>query len=451
MKFPPVNAPSPLQKFRWPALTLVALCLGLPVGRAIRSALYSPPVASTPAPSPKPPTRNTPATSLESVSDEAVEAEISRLVGNVSSFAGTRTPAQVIDAISAANNEKSDLKRFADIYEAVSELGRNDLADALKRAREENNAIAIRAIERRWAEIDPLGAAKLVSESGGTMKLDDAFFASWSKINPSAALSWLESLPDGDQKSSARNSVLNSIAKTDPQRALDLASQLAEGADRSQLINRALDTLSAKDPALALAAARSLPEGPSRTAGLDNVVSKLASSNLEEAQRILAELPPNTLTSAGSSIASALAKTDPEKALAWANTLPEGTTRASAYGALANAWASKDVEAAATWLDKLPQGQSRDSAVAAFAGRTAPRDPEGATLWASTLPPGDLRNSVLGRTLSIWQRTNAQAATDWITSTPGLTPEERANLTKAAQEPPDRRRFRGSPQNQPGQ
>lgn len=450
----PVNIPRSLQQLRWPVTTIAALCLGLPIGRVLRKTLASPaPISSQTAAAVSPASvSNSPqAQSLDALSDEAVEAEISRLIGSPSSLAGTRSPAQVLDAISSAFKETSDLKRFAATYEAISELGRDDLAEAMRRAREENNPIAIRALERRWAEVDPLGAAKLWVESGGTTKLGDAFFGSWSKVNPNAALRWFTELPDGDQKKEARNSILNSVAKSDPQRAIDFASQLPEGPDRSQLVSKALETLSAKDPAQALAAARSLPDGNSRKTALDTVISKIATSNLEEAQRLIAELPPNTVSGAGSNVAAALAKNDPTKALAWAETLPEGSTREGAFASLASTWAGKDVEAAAQWLDKLPKGTSRDSAVAGFASRTAPRDPEGATAWASTLPAGEQRNTVLQRTLSIWQRTNAQAATEWITTAPGLSDAERANLTKAAQQPPDPRRFRQLQQSQAGQ
>jgi hypothetical protein len=425
----------------------------MPLGRALRGIITPPssyPLSATPK-LPAPAAIPAQAQNLDALSDEAVEAEIARLIGNPSSLAGTRTPAQVLDAISEAFKQPSDLKRFSATYEAISELGRNDLAEALRRAREENNPIAIRALERRWAEIDPLGAAKLWAESGGSTKLGDAFFSSWSKVNPDSALRWFSQLPDGDQKKQARNSILNGVARSDPQRAIDFANQLPEGTDRTQLVNRALDALSAKDPAQALAAARSLPDGDSRKTALDTVVSKIATTNLEEAQRLIAELPANTVSGATGNVAAALTKNDPSKALAWAETLPEGASRQSAFASLASTWAGKDVEAVAQWLDKLPGGASRDSAVAGFASRTAPRDPEGATAWASTLPAGEQRNTVLQRTLSIWQRTNAQAASEWISSSPGLSAEERANLTKAAQQPPDPRRFRQFQPPQAGQ
>jgi hypothetical protein len=84
------------------------------------------------------------------------------------------TPQQSIDAISAAFNDKSDLRRFLGIYEAASELGKDDIAAALERAKAEDNPIAVRALERRWAEVDPVGAIKARKE-GKAQPFGDAF------------------------------------------------------------------------------------------------------------------------------------------------------------------------------------------------------------------------------------------------------------------------------------
>jgi hypothetical protein len=354
----------------------------------------------------------------------------------MSAAAGTRTPVQTMDAITTAYAEKSDLRRFLGIYEAASELGKDDVAEALARARAEDNPIAVRALERRWAEVDPLGAVKAWTE-GKAQPLGDAFFTAWAKSNPASALRWFSTLDDGDFKNQTRTLILERVAKTDPQRALDFANQMPEGQDQNQLVTKALASMGAKSPEEALAAANRLPEGPGRKAGLDSVVGQIASTNLEEAKKLIAELPPNTVSSAANMIAMGLVRQDVDKAFEWANSLPEGQSRDSAYGGIAREWASRDVVAAATWLDTLPKGTARDSAVASFANRTAPRDPEGATLWASTLPPGDQRTSTLSQTVGIWKRTNPAAAADWINTAPGLTADERTYLFQAQGPRPD--------------
>ena len=439
-ELPPTAFLSALQRHRWLALSLAALGLGLPVGRSLRAYLSqglpnaTPPLLAPSAPSLS---SNTTASPPQSdISDAAVEDEVARLLGAPSPLAGVRTPAELFDAIAAASKDPSEMRRFLATYEAVSLLGKEDIEEAYRRARADRDNVALRALERRWAEVDPLGAAKLWAEGKGAPELTEAFFSNWSKIDPRGALQWLSTLPQDEAKSKVRAQILSGLAKSDPQRAMDYASQMAEGPDRTQLITRALDTLVLKDPAAAFAMAKNLPGGDAQRAALDSVISKIAGRNPGQAQKLLAELPANTLTEAGGEIASALAKKDPGQAVQWAAALPEGQTRDGAFGSLASAWASKDVEGAAQWLDQLPKGSSRDAAVAGFASRLAPRDPEGATAWAATLAPGEQRNLTLQRTLWIWQRVNARAAKEWIETAPGFTDVERARLTQAAQQFP---------------
>ncbi len=433
-----------------PVLTVAAVLLGIPLGRSLRGT----PKATGPSPGPSAASGGQTASGIGfakpavkpaavEADDAATDAEFARLLGDRPLAESKRTPVQIMDGISAAYQEKSELRRFLGIYESVAELGKESIGEALERARKENNAIAIRALERRWAELDPETAIKEWQE-GKAKPPGDAFFGAWAKSNPAGALRWFASLPEGEVRKEASVAVLDRIAKADPLRALDFANQLPEGKDQSLLVTRALGALSAKDPNTALAAAQGLPEGAGRRAGLDSVVTQIATTNLEEAQRVAKELPPNTLSGAGSVIAGALVKQSPEGALEWAGTLPDGATKASAYAGIAREWASRDVVAAATWLDTLPKGPERDSAVASFANRTAPRDPEGATAWASTLPQGEQRTAVLTQTLAIWQRLNPEAANEWLAKATDISPSEREALSQAASQRFDPSRFRSN-------
>ena len=437
----PVNTSPSTNLLRHYGPTACAVVIGVWVGHTLR--------APKPTPTLEPHTPRPPAQAIARApevqrppenTDASVEAEVARLLGGAPLGESARNATEVMDAISAANNEKSDLRKFLATYEAVSQLGKGALLEAFERATTENNPTAIRALERRWAEIDPLGAAKASAEKK-IGSLSEAFCEAWAKSDPAGALQWFAGLENGDQKNVARASVLNRIATTDPFRALDYANQMPAGDDQKQLLSRALATLGKKDPAEAFAAAQTLPEGDVRRAGLDAVLTQVASTNVAEAQRLLSELPPNSVSSATAVIASRLVRENPQTALDFASTLPEGAGREAAFGALAREWAGRDVEATAKWLDSVPKGAARDSAVASFATRTAPRDPEGATVWASTLPPSKQRSATLTQTISIWLRTDPAAATEYIKTAKELSDDERKALSQVQPGRPDLQRF----------
>lgn len=431
------------QKIRLPLVLSASFLLGLPLGRVLFPENSSP--APTAATNREADTRvaNEPV-GASTNADDSLDNEISKLLGGNSNSPANRTPAELIAEISAALSIKSELQRFSAIYEAVNRLGRDDLAEALRKAVADNNAIAIRAIQRRWAEVDPVGAAKLAQQEGQNLDLGDAFYAAWAKLNPSAALNFVSALAGDEKRNGPRQIVFNAIAKSDPRKAIDLSTSLPESNEKNRMLATAIETIAQTNSSEAMQLAKTLPEGDSRRAAIDAVITKVASTNISEAQAMLANLPPNTARESAAAIANLLFKDSRDSATQWANALPEGETKASAFSSIASNLAGSDVESAASWIESLPKGPSRDSAVAAFAGRTAFRDPEGATEWASTIPPGELRNNVLQRTLSIWQRTNSQAASQWIDKSPALSDAERTDLSKASQTPPEPRRFRRS-------
>ena len=421
--------------FLWAAVGFAATLAGVPLGQQLRSGLSAERPSgpqfvagkndrSNEATGPVP---TSGVSSRDDLSDDAIETELSSLFGASSRTGGSRSAIEAMDALSAANEEKSDLRRYLLIYEAVNELGRNDFEAALLRARKENNHIAQRALERRWAEVDPLSAAKAWA-AGSEKLVGDSFFASWVKINASSALTWFSELEEGPQKQKARELVLDRVAKSDPQRALDFANQITNEKDRNALVARSLKTVGDSDISQAITLARALPEGTTRDTALDTVITQIASTDLAAAQKLIEETPQGNFSRAAASVAAGLLKQSPGQAVSWANALPEGLAKESAYAGIAREWSTRDLEAAAGWLDTLPSGAPRDAAVLSFAGRNAARDPEGATLWASTLPSSDSRTNLLMITVRNWQRSNPEAVQKWIETAEGLSAAERESL-----------------------
>ena len=434
-----VNSARPHSTLLWAAVGIAAVIVGVPLGQQLRSVFSAAPSGEsekirTPreltsgAAQSNIPANPTDHSTEDTLSDDAIEAELSRLLGASSRAGGSRSTIEVMDAISAANQEKSDLRRYLLIYEAVSELGRSDFEAALIRARKENNSIAQRAIERRWAEVDPLSAAKAWAD-GSEKLVGDSFFSSWVKINPSSALTWFSGLEEGPQRQKARELILERVAKYDPQRALDFSNQITNEKDRNALVARSLKTVAESDLPQAITLARSLPEGTTRDTALDTVITQIASTDLASAQKLIAENPNGTFSRASASVAAGLLKQSPVQAVAWADSLPEGSAKEAAYAGIAREWSTRDMEAVAEWLDKLPASAARDAAVVSFAGRNAARDPEGATLWAATLPNSDSKKGLLMMTVRNWQRTNPEAAQKWIDTAEGLSAAEKESLS----------------------
>jgi hypothetical protein len=74
--------------------------------------------------------------------------------------------------------------------------------------------------------------------------------------------------------------------------------------------------------------------------------------------------------------------------------VPDEVSRERAF-ALATAWTEKDYLAAGKWLNSAPDSPEKSAVASAYAATTYPYDPEGAMQWIETLPQGPDRTRAL--------------------------------------------------------
>jgi hypothetical protein len=74
--------------------------------------------------------------------------------------------------------------------------------------------------------------------------------------------------------------------------------------------------------------------------------------------------------------------------------LPDDVAKERAFE-LATAWTEKDYLAAGKWLNSAPAGPEKSAVASAYAAKVYPYDPEGAMQWIQTLPEGSDRSKAL--------------------------------------------------------
>ncbi len=239
-------------------------------------------------------------------------------------------------------------------------------------------------------------AAALIAraESGFGRDRLEYFLRSWMSHDSTAALRWLDALPNASLREEILRSSFDFSAYEDPQNLFALARRLPADAKRAQAIDKVLGEWSQKDPAAALAWLDS-PEG-----------ARLAGPEAAQVARI-----------------GALARQDPAAALATWHTLASEDTRRHTAPDLARAWALAAPEAAADWLfAQIPEGANPCDPNAvhslgpdeseSYWRRMQPywrhadacnqigaawiaRDPTGFVSWVETLPDADRQRSAL--------------------------------------------------------
>lgn len=188
----------------------------------------------------------------------------------------------------------------------------------------------------------------------------------WAIKDAQAALAWLETLPDSNQRNHLIDNCLMSPFGLQTEDFLAFALRLPESPDRDKKISDQINNWASRDPDAALAwlADHDSPALASVAAGVQGT------------------------------LLARLAESDPAAALAKWQSLPVGLDQASAAGPLATAWAKTDPAAASVWLTaqitSFPSAAQKSDAIRSFAGAWSQTDVASAARWMTdqlaTLP-----------------------------------------------------------------
>ncbi len=191
-------------------------------------------------------------------------------------------------------------------------------------------------------------------------------------------------------------SLLNSWAETDPTAALAWLDKLPDAQERAGLLDRSLGMWSSVRPEANLALALHLDPGPGRAHEVRKVLERWHDEYPEAALAWLrAQTDPDLtplLAPLESRALADVARADPAAAVSrWAS-LPAGPARTSTASAIASAWGERDPAAAALWWLKqqspsfdparLAEPFARDQTLTLLLANWGRRDPDALLQWA---------------------------------------------------------------------
>ncbi len=258
------------------------------------------------------------------------------------------------------------------------------------------------------------------------MAATQVIFRVWREGDPSAALAWLNSLPEASTRRTLTGQLVDGLARKSPEEAARFTASLPAGKIRDSANETLAYLWGYHDPAAAIAWLGTFPEGPERNALVPRFVSGYVQKSPDEASRLINSLSPGTIRDQlVHEVAGNWAEKAPREAATWVEQFAEGPDRDDAFCQIIQKWALHDPAAAGEWLNRQPSGTSRDSGVAAFVMQTAHSHPETAALWAEQLPPGKARKESLESVAYWWLRKDAAAAQAWLPQST-LSPAQQA-------------------------
>ena len=353
----------------------------------------------------------------------AKSAEAASATDAITSRPASLTPSQIDVLAKEAFTDPNPLTRsraFAKLLESMTPENAGALMESLKSNRAGGDEM--RLFLYAWGAMDSAGAlahAETLEGRDKTRFLQSAL-PGWASKNPDAAIAWLNTMAEGEEKERYRGSLVSGLADRD----IGLATSyvLARGAAGDKEADEYIETIAMEQlrkngPAASVLWGESLPEGPLKNEALEEIADAYVQRD-PAAAAAWAEKYATANTGAGivEEIGEEWAQRDPKAAVTWLNGLPDGPAKSEGTFSALREWTRRDPTAASEYLAVLPASASKDSAVSGFARSLAREDPESAIIWAKTITNETSRVQTLTQAGQAWFRRDPAAATTWLQS-----------------------------------
>jgi hypothetical protein len=285
---------------------------------------------------------------------------------------------------------------------------------------------------RSWAARDPAAAQRFFEQTTLQDKAADAkgiagaMVREMVKTDPEGTLRWLRGLKTSFTDDVAHDA-LQTLSHYDGEKAGKLLAQNGDLKKAPEFVAAMAAGWARTEPDKALAWALSLPPEIS-AAGIKTASAALAEKDFAAALASLSTLQVDQKAAALNGVVSTAGGSHLKELLPLVEGLPESVDRTAAVGSLVNTWADKSPEEAGTWLANQPAGPSRDQGAIVFALKSLDSDPEASLAWAASINANDQRQKGVDGLLDAWLKKDPKAARAWVQQSDRLSDADRARL-----------------------
>ena len=295
-----------------------------------------------------------------------------------------------------------------------------DVPDASARA------LLYKYILSHWAESEPRNALEFADKElpdQHRLAVSEGVLAAWAARDPESVFGWHQKsgIAPAPVRDSLMAAVFKNLASRDLPKAFLYLENVGSLNERAQALRGILDTVQTpqdRDQILrVIAGAR---DAEIRTQARRAVVETWARQDPAGAAAWVDQAEPAwERPRLMDSLGLMWLQSDPAAAAAWWIAREPGP---DTLVKIINVWSQEDPNAAGKWLSTQPAGPQSDTARMTFARQVADLDPESALTWAATVSDETMRRATSGHILQSWRAREPQAAAQWESRHPSLTP-----------------------------
>jgi hypothetical protein len=232
------------------------------------------------------------------------------------------------------------------------------------------------------------------------------------------AIETLNRLPSSEQREEERVRLIEQWAATAPEAAIDYVRQNLKGERQTSTMTKVVTSWAKHAPVAAWQWARK--QGPAQVRQAHTVMEEIGRNTPALAARLAIEFARQEPGEAGAMARTAIrgmtyeGNFDAARGFVAELHLTSPDEQAAVHNYLAGQWARHDPEQAMAWAGTLPEGSLRDQAIAGAGESSVDVNPARAVALADQQAPGQPRQLALQQAISRWSLSDPSAANEWM-------------------------------------
>ena len=255
---------------------------------------------------------------------------------------------------------------------------------------------AMQGIIDTWATQDPQQAfsyLERIADNRMRQQLQETVLYQWAESDPQAAYEIMLTLPKG-RASNVNYTIFTYLANEDPREALDIIENISSSRNRADAYNATIQTWAAKDARAAANFVSQLNNKQLKQQLAPTVIQYLSTQSPDDALALARELDPNGQLYLQDTVIGQIASNNPERAFQIAQNAEQANIRQQLMVTVINNLSYNDPARAAGMIDQIPAAEVTADIINSVVYNWASNDPDAAMAWVNS-KSGQIRDDGL--------------------------------------------------------
>lgn len=325
------------------------------------------------------------------------------------------SPRESLRKINGITDTYERQRNLMDFLDGLSPESFADVADEFQKLEHYGNTgTETELLFQAWAKVDPLAALDYIDGNPDMSRNRGEVLEIWAVSDPAAAEKWAVAKHEGDGANPYLASIVKGIATYDIDKAYQMTLSMPIGRERGPAIDAVAKALLMKGTEAAFAFPDTIQDEHLKGSFVMMISQNLARRDPQAAADWVASMESGEVQDrASGQVAGSLARVDVAKAAEFVSSL-QPSAKANAAAATVPAMSANDIAGTAHWVSSLAGTPGYDKVVESFVWSCDNRAPEQSAAWIQGISDEGQQIRLYHRMLGEWQKRDSDAVRSWV-------------------------------------